>query len=86
MPLYPGLCAAVGIRGRESRPSPRPRPARLPRAAEAPAVSRRTAARAIPPSLPALRGKDAGRHTAGVSFNWNKICGCVEPDESDPIK
>jgi hypothetical protein len=21
-----------------------------------------------------------------VSFNWDKICGCVEPEEPDPIK
>lgn len=32
------------------------------------------------------KGKDASRHKAGVSFNWDKICGCVEPEERDPIK
>ena len=36
--------------------------------------------RAAPP-----RNKDASRHLAGVSFNWDKICGCVEPEEKDPI-
>lgn len=34
----------------------------------------------------AAKGKDASRHSAGVSFNWDKICGCVEPEEKDPIK
>ncbi|KIZ05779.1 hypothetical protein MNEG_2178 [Monoraphidium neglectum] len=32
------------------------------------------------------KGKDASRHLTGVSFNWDKVCGCVEPEERDPIK
>ncbi|GBF89297.1 hypothetical protein Rsub_02174 [Raphidocelis subcapitata] len=31
------------------------------------------------------KGKDASRHTAGISFNWDKVCGCVEPEERDPL-
>ncbi|KAI8466530.1 MAG: hypothetical protein J3K34DRAFT_433433 [Monoraphidium minutum] len=32
------------------------------------------------------KSKDASRHLMGVSFNWDKVCGCVEPEERDPIK
>ncbi|KAI8472172.1 MAG: hypothetical protein J3K34DRAFT_215181 [Monoraphidium minutum] len=32
-----------------------------------------------------LGGVGGGRHTFGVSFNWNKVCGCVEPRERDPL-
>lgn len=35
--------------------------------------------------LLACRGKDASKHYFGISFNWNKVCGCVEPNESDPL-
>eukprot|EP00879_Flechtneria_rotunda_P025676 GHRR01027311.1.p1 GENE.GHRR01027311.1~~GHRR01027311.1.p1 ORF type:complete len:204 (+),score=65.46 GHRR01027311.1:703-1314(+) len=31
------------------------------------------------------RGKNAAKHLFGVSFNYDKVCGCVEPDEKDPI-
>eukprot|EP00775_Hariotina_reticulata_P011691 gene11691-11835_t len=34
----------------------------------------------------AARGKDARQHSFGVSFNYDKVCGCVEPEEKDPIK
>ncbi|KAF8071154.1 rimM [Scenedesmus sp. PABB004] len=30
------------------------------------------------------RGKDPARHAYGVSFNYNKVCACVEPEERDP--
>jgi len=32
------------------------------------------------------QGKDATKHLFGVSFNYDKVCGCVEPEEKDPIK
>ena len=32
------------------------------------------------------RGKDASQHFFGISFNYDKVCGCVEPEEKDPIK
>lgn len=31
-------------------------------------------------------GKDKSKHLYGLSFNFDKVCGCVVPDESDPIK
>lgn len=31
------------------------------------------------------RNKNATRHVFGVSFNYDKVCGCVEPEEPDPI-
>uniref|UniRef100_A0A383VZ49 GH18 domain-containing protein n=1 Tax=Tetradesmus obliquus TaxID=3088 RepID=A0A383VZ49_TETOB len=31
-------------------------------------------------------GLDPSRHTFGVSFNYDKVCGCVEPEERDPIR
>ena len=34
---------------------------------------------------PNRSNKDPARHAAGVSFNWDKVCGCVEPEERDPI-
>ena len=37
-------------------------------------------------TLPIDRGKDVSKHQVGVSFNWDKVCGCVEPEERDPIK
>jgi hypothetical protein len=30
-------------------------------------------------------GLDPSKHTFGVSFNYDKVCGCVEPEERDPI-
>jgi len=32
------------------------------------------------------KGKDPSKHFAGISFNFDKVCGCVEVEESDPIK
>jgi hypothetical protein len=31
-------------------------------------------------------GLDPSKLTFGVSFNYDKVCGCVEPEERDPIK
>lgn len=32
-----------------------------------------------------LKGYGSGNHTFGLCFNWNKVCGCVEPRERDPL-
>ena len=32
------------------------------------------------------KGKDKSKHLYGISFNFDKVCGCVVVDESDPIK
>ena len=33
----------------------------------------------------ALAGAGSGKHEFGVCLNWNKVCGCVEPQEPDPL-
>ncbi|KAI8464122.1 MAG: hypothetical protein J3K34DRAFT_396852 [Monoraphidium minutum] len=32
-----------------------------------------------------LAGAGSGRHAFGVCFNWDKVCGCVEPRERNPV-
>jgi hypothetical protein len=45
------------------------------------------AAAAVAAAIPtACRGGlDPSKHSFGVSFNYDKVCGCVEPEERDPI-
>lgn len=32
-----------------------------------------------------LAGVGGGGHQYGIAFNWDKVCGCVEPKERDPL-